>query len=233
MRKINKKYNGFSLIELLLTTMILMVIMMLVATTLNTVIKVSNTTNSKNTARSNITYIMDFMSRALGNAELADVYLFNSSNVRFLDEGVGGKLTIFSIPLGSTYADGNLGDVAKDGNEIHIKLYGYDDWTCIGWFKDRTNPEYGYLVRTVYEGEFAADHSTCFDEDAILTPMHSFMIDASYFWIEYIVVGDGQNRMFLLDAKLKPLYWPVGDTFPVTREVSRQAVVSTQALTWY
>jgi len=232
MRKISKKYNGFSLIELLLTTMILVIIMLLVATTLNTVIKVSNTTNSKNTARSNMTYIMDFMSRALSNAELSDVYLFKSSGVRFLGEGDGGKLSILSSPLGSTYANGNLGDEPKGGNEIHIKLYGYDDWTCIGWFKDSTNPEYGYLVRTVYEEEMT-DHSNCFNEDAVLTPMHAFMIDASYFDIEYIVVGDGQNRMFLLDAKLTPLYWPVGDTFPVTREVSRQAVVSTQALTWY
>jgi hypothetical protein len=29
------------------------------------------------------------------------------------------------------------------------------------------------------------------------------------------------------------LYWPVSDSFPVTREVSRQIVVSTEALTWY
>lgn len=235
MRKIDKKYKGFSLIELLLTMMILMVIMMLVATTLNTVIKVSNTTNSKNTARSNMTYLMDFLSRALSNAELADIYLFNSSGIRVLGEGDDGQLSIIGGPVGGVYNDGNLGEEGFSGNEIHIKLYGYDDWTCIGYFKDihSSDEDYGYLVRTVYDGDMEDNHGACFDSNATITPMHSFMIDVSNFNIEYIVVGDGQNRMFILDAELRPLYWPVGDTFPVTREVSRQAVVSTQALTWY
>jgi len=233
MKNISKKYKGFSLIELLLTMMILTIIMLLVATTLNTVIKVSNTTNSKNTARSNMGYIMDFMSRALTNAELADIYLFNSSGIRFLGEGVGGQLSIISSPIGGVYNNGELGDLPRSGNEIHIKLYGYDDWTCIGYFKDVNSSSYGYLVRTVYEGDMGEDHSSCFDADAIITPMHSFMVDVSEFGIDYVVVGDGQNRMFLLNAELRPLYWPVGDTFPVTREVTRQAVVSTQALTWY
>ncbi|MDY0096983.1 MAG: prepilin-type N-terminal cleavage/methylation domain-containing protein [Candidatus Dojkabacteria bacterium] len=232
MRSIKRKYKGFSLIELLLTMMILTVIMLLVATTLNTVIKVSNATNSKNTARSNMLYIMDFLSRALTNAELADVYMYNSSTIRSLGEGPAGELSILTpAGVGSVYEDGKLEDTDFVGNEIHIKLYGYSDWTCIGYFEDRGG--YGYLVRTVYEGDMGNDHSQCFSESAVITPMHSFMIDVENFNLEYIAVGDGENRLFLINATLNPLYWPVRDTFPVTRTISRQSVVSTKALTWY
>ena len=232
MRTNYRKYKGFSLIELLLTTMILAVIMLLVATTLNTVIKVSNTTNSKNTARANMEYLMDYISRALTNSELGDIYMFNSINVRVLGES-GGQLAILpSGNIGNTYLDGKLGDVELEGNEIHIKLYGYNDWTCIGYFKDESG-EYGYLVRTVYEDDMAGDHSVCFGENAVVTPMHSFMIDVPSFSLDYLVMGDQENRMFLINSTLRPLYWPVADTFPVNRDVTRQAVVSTQALTWY
>jgi len=219
MRKNYRKYNGFSLIELLLTTMILTVIMLLVATTLNTVIKVSNTTNSKNTARANMSYVMDYISRALTNSELGDIYLFNSVGVRTIGEGISGQLAVLSpLNLQNAYLDGKLGDETLRGNEIHIKLYGYNDWTCIGYFKDESG--YGYLVRTVYEDDMQGDHSLCFSESAIVTPMH-------------LVMGDNENRMFLINSTLRPLYWPVGDTFPINKDVTRQAVVSTQALTWY
>ena len=78
MRNLLKKYIGFSFIELLLTMMILGVIMLLVSTTLNTVIRASNTANSKNLARSDINYVMDIYNRLLTNAELTDIYLFNN-----------------------------------------------------------------------------------------------------------------------------------------------------------
>ena len=233
MRNLKRKYRGFSLIELLLTTMILCVIMLLVATTLNTVIKVSNTTNSKNTARSNVSYIMDFVSRALSNAELLDVYMFNSRSVRGIGQGHTGSIAV--VPTGnvsSAYSDGELGDTdLSDYNEIHIKLYGYDEWVCIGHFRDAKG--YGYLVRTVYEEDMGGDHSLCFGESSMVTPMHSFMIDVPTFNLDYLVVGDGSNRMFVIDATLRPLYWPMKNTSLVTQDVSRQSVVSTEALTWY
>ena len=59
------------------------------------------------------------------------------------------------------------------------------------------------------------------------------MVDVMSFSIDYIQVADNRNSMFIIDATLQPLYWPVRETFPITREVSRQAVVSTEALTWY
>ncbi len=231
MKKVYRKYKGFSLVELLLTTMILVVIMLLVATTLNTVIKVSNTTNSKNIARTNMSYIMDYVSRALTNSEIGDIYMFNSSSVRTLGDNNGQLGIISSVDLGSTYADGKLGDLAVQGNEVHMKLYGYNDWTCIGYFEDSNG--YGYIVRTVYEDDMQGDHSLCFNQSAIVTPMHSFMVDVSEFHLDYLVMGDMENRMFLINSTLTPLYWPVGDTFPINRNVTRQAVVSTQALTWY
>jgi type II secretory pathway pseudopilin PulG len=229
MRKQTKQYTGFSFVEMLLTMMILGVIMLLVATTLNTVIKASNTANSKNLARSEINYIMDLYNRLLTNAELSDIYLFESRAVREFNLAGGIPVISNTTNLGNTYLDETLTD-GKIGNEIHVKLYGYSLWTCLGYFKSHDG-EYGYIVKATAAN--LSDHSTCFNESSVISLLHSFSVDASDLDINYINIGDGKNSMFVVNAELTPLYWPVSDSFPVTRAVSRQIVVSTQALTWY
>lgn len=238
MRKEIKKYNGFSLIEMLLTIMILSVVMLIVATTLNTVIKASNTANSKNLARSDINYIMDLYSRLISNSELDDIYLFNSSSKREfrLANGLPSIYTPNPSSISSIYQDDTLVDQEK-GNEIHVRLYGYSSWTCLGYFESNTgicndsNGKCGYIVKATSPD--LTEHSTCFDNDAIITVLHSFAVNTSDFNIQYVDIGDEKNSMFIINAQLTPLYWPVSDTFPITRDVSRQIVISTEALTWY
>lgn len=243
MRKDIKMYKGFSLIEMLLTIVILTVVMLLVASTLNTVIKVSNTANSKNLARSDVNYIMDQYSRLISNSDLDDIYLYNSANynpnadtysssIRYLGVDANG------VPVIKTQPDGDLdlygiADRPVDGavgTEIHVRLYGYPLWTCLGYFRDELN-NYGYIVKTTKAD--LSDHSTCFEEGAIINILHSFSVDATDFSIRYVDIGDDKNSMFIINAGLTPLYWPVSDAFPVTKEVNRQIVISTESLTWY
>lgn len=234
-----KKYNGFSLIEMLLTLMILTVVMLLVATTLNTVIKVSNTANSKNLARSDINYIMDLYSRLISNSDLDDIYLYNSADynltnpynapIRHLEINANGMPVIITTGSLDQYGIEDRPADGAFGTEIHVRLYGYPLWTCLGYFRD--NNEYGYIVKTTKVD--LSDHSTCFDSNAVITILHSFSVDATDFSIEYVDIGDNKNSMFIINAGLTPLYWPVSDAFPVTKEVNRQIVISTESLTWY
>lgn len=232
---LKRKYIGFSLVEMLLTVLLLGIIMMLVTVTLNTVIKVSQASNSKNTTRADITYTMDYVKRGLTNSQIEHIYIFDSSEKRYIStDGSNRQLQVFTKgDLGDTYVDKNVKELGAfdNANEIHFKMYGYDLWTCIGYFRDESG-EYGYIVRNGH-ANLEDSHSSCFDGNQIVTPLHSFMVDVMSFSIDYIQVADNRNSMFIIDATLQPLYWPVRETFPITREVSRQAVVSTEALTWY
>ena len=232
MRKLIKEYKGFSLVEMLLTILILSVVMLLVASTLNTVIKASNTANSKNLARSDINYIMDILNRSVTNSDLDYIYLYDSSKRVFeLKNGLPKIVTPADMDLEEVYSDVPLMD-GISGNEIHVKVYGYSVWTCFGYFRD-VNDEYGYIVKATLPDSDTFNHDLCFSESTEITILHSFSIDATDFNMSYIDIGDGKNSMFIINATLTPLYWPVSNSFPVTREVSRQVVVSTEALTWY
>ena len=232
MRKIYKKYEGFSLVEMLLTIAILGIVTLLVATTLTTLIKVSLISNSKNQARNDVNFIMELMNRSLGNTNVSDITLYNSKEARIFDRE--SQMVVDSQPgsIAGIYQDPTLQE-AMPSNEIHVRSYGYNVWTCIGYFLDEEGQE-GYLVKTsVYEMD---DHSECFNSDrdgAYVSVLHNYEVDVKDFSIEYLVIGDDGDNMFVVDTVVEPKNWPVGFNVPVNREITRQITVSSQGLTWY
>jgi len=235
MKKDRKTYEGFSLVETLFSIVILSMVMLFVASMLNTVIKTSHTANSKNMARSDINYVMDVYDRTISNAKLEDVRMYDSSNVRkFGFDGDGIPVILAKGPLGNTYAEGN--PVPENINEIHVRLYGYDTWSCLGYFKykSESDKEYGFIVKATSNNLDIDTHDTCFAENSPITILHSYSVDVSKFSIQYIDIGDGVNSMFVIDSEFTPLYWPMSNSFAlVTKGVSRKIVVSTRALTRY
>ena len=233
MKENRKTYEGFSLVETLFTIVILSMVMLFVASMLNTVIKTSHTANSKNMARSDINYVMDVYDRTLSNAKLEDVKMYDSSNVRNFGFNSDGIPVIQGGSLGNTYAEGN--PIPENINEIHVRLYGYDTWTCLGYFKYITGEnEYGFIVKATSNDLNVDNHETCFAQTSPITILHSYSVDVSKFSIQYIDIGDGVNSMFVIDSEFTPLYWPMSNSFAlVTKGVSRKIVVSTRALTRY
>ncbi len=233
MKEYRKTYEGFSLVETLFSIVILSMVMLFVASMLNTVIKTSHTANSKNMARSDINYVMDVYDRTLSNAKLEDVRMYNSSNVRKFGFNGDGIPVIQGGSLGNTYAEGN--PIPENINEIHVRLYGYDTWTCLGYFKYITGEnEYGFIVKATSNDLNVDNHETCFAQTSPITILHSYSVDVSKFSIQYIDIGDGVNSMFVIDSEFTPLYWPMSNSFAlVTKGVSRKIVVSTRALTRY
>ena len=235
MKENRKTYEGFSLVETLFSIVILSMVMLFVASMLNTVIKTSHTANSKNMARSDINYVMDVYDRTLSNAKLEDVRMYNSSNVRKFGFNNNG-IPFIDTPgsLGNTYVEGN--PVPESINEIHVRLYGYDTWSCLGYFKykSESDKEYGFIVKATSNNLDIDTHDTCFAENSPITILHSYSVDVSKFSIQYIDIGDGVNSMFVIDSEFTPLYWPMSNSFAlVTKGVSRKIVVSTRALTRY
>lgn len=235
MKKDRKTYEGFSLVETLFSIVILSMVMLFVASMLNTVIKTSHTANSKNMARSDINYVMDVYDRTLSNAKLEDVRMYNSSNVRkfgFNDNGIPVIKTVVE-GVGNTYVEGD--SIPENINEIHVRLYGYDTWSCLGYFKYITGGnEYGFIVKATSNDLNVDNHETCFAQTSPITILHSYSVDVSKFSIQYIDIGDGVNSMFVIDSEFTPLYWPMSNSFNlVAKGVSRKVIVSTRALTRY
>lgn len=235
MKKDRKTYEGFSLVETLFSIVILSMVMLFVASMLNTVIKTSHTANSKNMARSDINYVMDVYDRTLSNAKLEDVRMYDSSNVRefgFNSDGIP-VIQLAGGLLGNTYAEGN--PVPENINEIHVRLYGYDTWTCLGYFKYITGGnEYGFIVKATSNDLNVDNHDTCFAEDSPITILHSYSVDVSKFSMQFIDIGDGVNSIFVIGSEFTPLYWPMSNSFNlVAKGVSRKVIVSTRALTRY
>jgi len=233
MKEYRKTYEGFSLVETLFTIVILSMVMLFVASMLNTVIKTSHTANSKNMARSDINYVMDVYDRTLSNAKLEDVKMYDSSNVRNFGFNSDGIPVIQGGSLGNTYAEGN--PIPENINEIHVRLYGYDTWTCLGYFKYITGEnEYGFIVKATSNDLNVDNHETCFAQTSPITILHSYSVDVSKFSMQFIDIGDGVNSMFVIDSEFTPLYWPMSNSFNlVAKGVSRKVIVSTRALTRY
>jgi len=235
MKKKNIQYKGFSLIEMLLTMVIIMIVMLLVGTTLTTISKVSVTTTNKNLARSDINYMMDILSRTISNAGVEDIYLFDHDGRSIEENPVNGQLRIISsVPTG--YDEGErIVDDGVPGNEIQVKIYGYDYWTCIGYFEDPTS-NYGYVVKTTYKDdtiELDDNHSLCFTPTATLELLHSYSINTSSFTIEPFNVGQDLNSQYIVEVEVEPLLWPIAESYPINREIMRQAIMSTEALMMY
>jgi prepilin-type N-terminal cleavage/methylation domain-containing protein len=232
---LKKKYKGFSLVEMLITIAILGVITLLVATTLTTLIKVSVVSNVKNQARNDVNFIMELMQRSLGNSNVGDITLYDSKAVRTFDrENMIVKTE--DVGIGNVYDAEEIVETIPS-NEIHVRSYGYNVWTCIGFFLDSNVPEdpeetrYGYLLKTNrYELD---DHSECFDENAVVMVLHNIDVKVEDFSVAYLVVGDDGDNMFIISTTVFPSSWPTGFSAPVNKEITRQITVSSQGLTWY
>ncbi len=235
MKTKEETYEGFSLVETLFAIVILSIVMLFVASILNTVIKVSTTANSKNLARSDINYVMDVYERTISNAKFEDVRVYNSLGVRALNFNGDGIPIIETLGvLGSTYNEVTPVDNASY-NEVHVRMYGYDTWVCLGYFKYKTaGHEYGFIVKATSNNLGVNNHADCFRQDSFITILHSYSIDVSKFSMRYIDIGDGVNNMFLIGGEFTPLFWPMSNSFNlVDKGVSRQLVVSTRVLTKY
>lgn len=232
MINIKKKYKGFSLVEMLLTIGILGIIMLLVASTLTTLIKVSSVSNSKNQARNDVNFIMELMNRSLGNSNVGDITLYQSLEVRhFNDE----SLSLENAPagVGEVYSNPSL-LVGIPANEIHVRSYGYNVWTCIGYFKDTEDENRGYLLKTtMYNLE---SHAECFNperEGSYVSVLHNASVSVSAFSVEYLIVGDDADNLFIINATVEPLNWPERFGLSINKNITRQTTVSSQGLTWY
>lgn len=231
-----KSVSAFSLIEMLITIAILAIVLLIATQTLNTVFRVSTISKFKSVTRNEIGFSIELLERLLANSNVVDVYLYDSLSARTYNEETGLIEDDPTANLSLVYGDQIVSGL--EGSEIHIRPYGYSIWVCIGHFKAHDNPERGYLLkRTVPNLRDYHDHGSCFDT-AYLSDAHPVLsltsedVKVEDFGISYIR-SSNLNNVFYVNLTMEPTSWVPGDSSSLERSIVRQAVVTTQGLTWY
>ena len=223
----NRIYEGFSLIEMLVTLVITGFVFLFVATTLTTLIRVSNISTAKTTVRNESEFILELIRRNVRNSNVGDVLVFDTLGRVYNGEVVVEieAVTGFDDPL----------EAGTEGNEIHFRPNGYSRWICIGYFVSSEDPEMGYILKSSSE-DISSDHSTCFNpEDSnyqkYAIQLNSEEVDINSFRVKYIE-STYENYIIVADMNAEPVYWYEGSGKLFNKEVNRQVVVSTEGLTW-
>ena len=246
MKNLNKKkYEGFSLIEMLLTIAIISFVMTISAAVLSTLIRVSTSSSNKIRARNESEFVLELVRRTVRNSNPKDIRIFNnksgesSSRPRTYDPQSNKIIpnpNTTEEEIASLYAEPL--EEGEIGNEIHFKPYGYKDWICLGFFKskskiDSENPvekDQGYIIMTS-NSDLISKHEKCFADPPYLIVLNSPYINARGFNIFYTVSGD-MSYLISFDVILEPLDWYLGGNPNFIRQVIRQGVVSTEGLIW-
>lgn len=228
-----KSFKAFSLIEMLLTLAILMIVFLLTTRTLTTVVKVSAISKYKTLTRSETDFALELVERFLANSNIKDIYLYNSSSVRSYSEASG----VVSAAPDGTY-DNTPAVAPATGTEVHVRLSGYDQLTCIGFFRENASDvdSNGYLLkRTVDFDDDVNSHADCFNT-ALFTSSPIIVLNSESVTVKDFLVTFSKselvNNIFWIDLTMEPLFWAPGED-TLERAVIRQSIITTQGLTWY
>jgi type II secretory pathway pseudopilin PulG len=234
-----KKLTAFSLVEMIITLGILSIVFLLTTKTLTTLVQVSTVTKYKTATRSEADFTMELVRRFLSNSKIDDMYIFDSLNQWSYTPETGIVATNPQALSGSYTTPQGVG---QTGNELHVRLSGYDQMTCIGFFKeDYTDTESkGYILKKTVDFNDTSQHYECFlgeGSDPFPESLYPVMvlnakdITVKDFLVSY-AQSESSNNIFYVDLMMEPLYWAPGMDH-IEKAVVRQSIVTTQGLTWY
>jgi Tfp pilus assembly protein PilV len=148
-KKKYKKYKGFSLIQMLISIIILAIILLAINNVIVTMIRTSNTISSRMLVREESEYIAEVMRKYLRNSSADNVRLYVRSNPR-ISLSINGEVN--SITGDLKEIEWNNSEI---GTEIHFRSSADSEnkVICIGYFEnhDVDSPVIGYVMRSVNE----------------------------------------------------------------------------------
>ncbi len=231
-----KRYSGVSLIEMLLTMVILSFVMILAGVVLTTMIRTSAIANARTTVRSDTEFILELLKRNVRNSQPQDIRLYKVSNRYFSEKNReiildmeeardAGEDTSYEVPI-------LQGDF---GNELQFRPVASDTWVCIGYFpnyeKEFDGTRKGFILKS--ESTNLVNPEDCFNSEQAannIIVLNSYDSDVQSLKISYYDGYNG-NTIYLIESVIKPLYW-VGTKAGVQPEYIKQVITSTQKLTW-
>lgn len=224
-----KTYEGFSLVEMLITTVILGFLMLTAALVLSTLIRVSTTATNKARVRSESEYVLELLRRTIRTTDPGYVHIYNSSRTFDSENGI-----VSSQPITERNNEG------ETGNEIHLRPNGSSSWVCIAFYKgvsgdvDNTNALKGYILRTTRSDleDTPTGHQNCFtgSQDSYVV-LNSRFVNIEDFKIQLRNTVE-KNKILQFDIKSSAIYWYFGNGALLSRNFERQSVVKTETILW-
>lgn len=222
-----KRYKGISLIEMLLTLVIITVVILLVSVVLTTLIRVSAVSNARTTARQESEFVLEVVRRNIRNSHNEDIVVYNVANRKF-NETTGkvedtGIVSGYDLPVVQ----------GVNGNVIHFRPNGYHRWICIGFFPTTTDNTKGYIVKSSYPDNFTPKeclngNNAEYSQNALI--LNSSEVYASIFNIMYYDTPN-RNKLMTVAVSMKSIR-DMSFSRNVKPEYFKQALISTQKLTW-
>jgi prepilin-type N-terminal cleavage/methylation domain-containing protein len=226
-RNKRKYYSGYSLVEMLITLVIIGFIMVLVSATLTAMIKASSISSARTLARKERQFIFQITERYIENSDPEEVRVFNVPDGLQRQYSSDGSITTENL-------EENFNEVVPGGgfgNEIHIRPIGSDNWICIAVMQGTgENSDKGYLLKTA--ADTLTHHSDCFSESENddlyrnLVIFNSSEIDVNSFEVSSYRQSSG-NYTFLINLELEPVHWVAGSRSQFKPEYYGQLVVTT------
>ncbi len=232
------KYEAFSLIEMLITIIILGFILITCALVLTTLIKVSTVSTNKTRVRTESEYMQELLKRTIRTTDPANARLYNSLGSRQYNPSTSKIVPTVLSP--SNPYETHLGE-NQIGNEIHLKPFGSNKWLCVGFFyevgnameSDGKTPK-GYVIKTTMDdtNSSAAD---CFDSNKNkphnYIVLNSRFVNVSNMEVMYTMTED-KNKEFILNLRSDAIYWYFAKGAPLSRDILRQSIVKTEGVMW-
>lgn len=235
--KLNTKYEAFSLIEMLITVVILGLLMLTCAIVLTTLIRVSTVASNKARVRTESEYMQELLKRTIRTTDPASANLYDSASAgRYY---IPESSTITPAEGGTTPYASELGE-GEFGNEIHLRPFGSSRWICVGFFlgynneKESDGTPKGYILKTTMEDTEYSPES-CFDS-AVNDPLNyivlnSRFVNVSEMKISYTITEDS-NKEFVLNLHADAIYWYFAKGAPIKKDLYRQSIVKTEGIMW-
>lgn len=225
-----KTYEGFSLVEMLITTVILGFLMLTSALVLSTLIRVSTTATNKARVRSESEYVLELLRRTIRTTDPGYVHLYSNTWIyKASDASIGKDQTWSEVT--------SPGDTA---NEIHLRPNGSSSWVCIAFYKgengdvDNTGAQKGYLLRTTRSDlvDTLTGHQDCFftNPDSSMV-LNSRFVDIDDFKIQLRNTVE-KNKILQFNINSSAIYWYFGNGALLNRNFERQSVVKTETILW-
>ncbi|GAB4157434.1 MAG: hypothetical protein Fur003_1190 [Candidatus Dojkabacteria bacterium] len=230
------KYKGYTLVEMLITIVIIAVVLLTVTLSLTTMIKASAISGARTLARNDSEFILELLKKYMSNSSEDSVLLYNQS---------GRKAMI----NGDVVSNGALGftEVAPDtgltANEIHFRPVGSDSWICISVFPYFDGPKQigTVIVKTsatgsVIQNNTAAEHRDCFGTDNTELKRNAIFLNSPQINIDSFIIraytSASENKYLLVNLTVTPVNWVAGAKSPVVAQYARRLIVSNEKLTF-
>lgn len=221
------KYKAVSLIEMLITMVVITTVLLLATVTLTTLIRVSSVSNGRTMARDESEFVLELLRRNIRNTDADDVYVYNVSGRTFDEEE---NKTVDSETV-TGYESEILEGIV--GNEIHFRPVGYDRWMCIGYFPSSTDDTVGYIVKSSYSNNLTPQNCLKGDDEQYI--QNAMVLNSSEVYaqqLSFVVYKATEgNVLITIEVKMKPRVILLSGN-KISPEFFRQALISSQKLTW-